>query len=149
MISRLQSNLPSVSIGAQKSPHCLTRNVTGEVSADDWRSDAELRRWRSWQELSAWARARGFVSGGGALPVGRAAGEGAHPRRVVPDDGLASQARGVAATRLPGDSQDHETCVSASGVRRDHQDALAALWEASDRVCGKRLVATIPPFCQR
>jgi len=51
---------------------------------------------------------RGFVSGGGALPVGRAAGERAHPRRVVPDDGLASQAcgAGVAATRPPGDSQD-------------------------------------------
>jgi hypothetical protein len=32
--------------------------------------------------------ARGFVSGGGALPVGRAGSEGAHSRRVVPDDGL-------------------------------------------------------------
>jgi hypothetical protein len=52
--------------------------------------------------------ARGFVSGGGALPVGRAGSEGAHPRRVVPDDGLASQAcgEGVAAARRRGDSQD-------------------------------------------
>ena len=34
--------------------------------------------------------------------------KGAHHRRVVPDDGLASQAcgAGVAATRPPGDSQD-------------------------------------------
>jgi Transposase/zinc-finger of transposase IS204/IS1001/IS1096/IS1165/IstB-like ATP binding protein len=45
--------------------------------------------------------ARGFVGGGGALPVGRAGGEGAHPRCAVPDDGLASQARGsgIAAAR--------------------------------------------------
>jgi len=34
--------------------------------------------------------ARGFVGGGGALLVGGAGGEGAHPRRAVPDDGLAS-----------------------------------------------------------
>jgi DNA replication protein DnaC len=48
---------------------------------------------------------RDFVSGGGTLPVGRAAGEGTHPRRVVPDDGLASQACGAggAATRPPRD----------------------------------------------
>jgi DNA replication protein DnaC len=39
--------------------------------------------------------ARGFVGGGGALSVGGADGEGAHPRRAVPDDGLASQARGT------------------------------------------------------
>src|SRR6478736_8482923 len=46
---------------------------------------------------------RDFVSGGGTLPVGRAAGEGTHPRRVVPDDGLVSQACGAggAATRPP------------------------------------------------
>jgi DNA replication protein DnaC len=45
--------------------------------------------------------ARGFVGGGGALPVGRTGGEGAHPRCAVPDDGLASQARGsgIAAAR--------------------------------------------------
>jgi DNA replication protein DnaC len=45
--------------------------------------------------------ARGFVGGGGALLVGRADGEGAHSRRAVPDDGLASQARGsgIAAAR--------------------------------------------------
>jgi hypothetical protein len=41
--------------------------------------------------------ARGFVGGGGALPVGRAGGEGADPRRAMPDDGLASQARGSGA----------------------------------------------------
>src|SRR5262245_3502525 len=45
--------------------------------------------------------ARGGVGGGGALPVGQAGGEGAHSRRAVRDDGLASQACGahIAATR--------------------------------------------------
>ena len=40
--------------------HCLTRNVTGEVSVDDWGSAAESARWRSWRELSAWARGARF-----------------------------------------------------------------------------------------
>src|ERR1700757_3508791 len=45
--------------------------------------------------------ARGFVGGGGALPIGAAVGEGAHSRRAVPDDRLAPQARGsgLAAAR--------------------------------------------------
>src|SRR5579862_7824036 len=44
--------------------------------------------------------ARGFIGGGGALPIGRAGREGAHPRRALPNNGLASQARGsgIAAT---------------------------------------------------
>jgi putative transposase len=33
--------------------HCLTRNVTGEVFADDWGSGTESCRWRAWRELSA------------------------------------------------------------------------------------------------
>ena len=28
------------------------------------------------------------------------------------------------------------------------KDALTALWEASDRVCGKRLAVMIPPYCR-
>jgi DNA replication protein DnaC len=42
--------------------------------------------------------ARGGVGGDGALLVGQAGGEGAHPRRAVRDDGLASQARGARAS---------------------------------------------------
>jgi hypothetical protein len=61
--------------------------------------------------------ARGFVSGGGALPVGRAGGEGAHPRCVLPDDGLASQACGAGvAARRREDSDARATHVSASGA---------------------------------
>jgi DNA replication protein DnaC len=45
--------------------------------------------------------ARSFSGGGGALLLGGAGGERAHPRRAVPDDRLASQARGsgLAAAR--------------------------------------------------
>jgi DNA replication protein DnaC len=39
--------------------------------------------------------ARSVVGGDGALPVGQTGGEGAHPRRAVRDDGLASQACGA------------------------------------------------------
>ena len=36
--------------------HCLTRNVTEEVPADDWGGVTELGRCRRWREGSAWAR---------------------------------------------------------------------------------------------
>src|SRR3954469_21033834 len=39
--------------------------------------------------------ARSGVGGDGALPIGQAGGEGAHPRRAMRDDGLASQACGA------------------------------------------------------
>src|ERR1700675_1351942 len=41
--------------------------------------------------------ARSGVGGGGALPVDQADGKGAHPRRAVREDGLASQACGARA----------------------------------------------------
>ena len=47
-------------LDADRGAYCLTRNVTGEVSADDWGSAAESARWRSWQEPSAWARVARF-----------------------------------------------------------------------------------------
>src|SRR3984893_19238399 len=41
-------------------PHCLTRNVTEQVSANDWGGVTESARCRRWREGSAWARgARG------------------------------------------------------------------------------------------
>jgi DNA replication protein DnaC len=43
-----------------KGAHCLTRNVTGEVSADDWGGATESARWCSWRERSAWARGARF-----------------------------------------------------------------------------------------
>src|SRR6267378_5529371 len=45
--------------------------------------------------------ARGGVGGDGALLVGQAGGEGAHPRRAVRDDGLASQACGARTSATP------------------------------------------------
>jgi hypothetical protein len=90
--------------------------------------------------------ARSGVGGDGTLPVGQTGGEGADARRAVRDDGLASQ-HAVRALRQ------HET-VGPGGVeaprerRRKYgatiKDALTALWEASDRVCGKRLKVMIP-----
>lgn len=50
---------------------------------------------------------------------GAAAGEGAHPRRVVLDD-LASQA-GVLATRPPGGSQDPRPASAQALLPRDDQ----------------------------
>ena len=86
--------------------------------------------------------ARGAVGGGGALPVGRAGREGADTRRAVRDDGLASQACGAGAS-----AKGRRPVEAARRRRRKYdaiRDALTALWEASDRVCGKRLVVMIP-----
>jgi Integrase core domain len=90
--------------------------------------------------------ARGGVGGDGALPVGQAGGEGAHSRRAVRDDGLASQACG-ARTSATRDCRAGEVAASRERRRRygaTTKDALTALWEASDRVCGKRLKVMIP-----
>jgi hypothetical protein len=72
--------------------------------------------------------------------------EGAHPRRAVRDDGW-HRKQVVRALRR------HETVTpSEVGTPRERRrrygatikDALTALWEASDRVCGKRLKVMIP-----
>jgi hypothetical protein len=87
--------------------------------------------------------ARGGVAGDGALPVGQTGGEGADARRAVRDDGLASQACALRQETVgPGG-------VEAPRERRRRygatiKDAPTALWEASDRVCGKRLKVMIP-----
>jgi hypothetical protein len=78
-------------------------------------------------------------------------GQGAHPRRAVRDDGLASQARGArtSATRdcVRRGRQSTARAQAQNGVTI--KDALMALWEASDRVCGKRLKVMIRRCCRR
>jgi hypothetical protein len=46
------NRLPNLTHGA----HCLTRNVTEQVSANDWGGVTESARCRRWREGSAWAR---------------------------------------------------------------------------------------------
>src|SRR6266849_4113001 len=84
--------------------------------------------------------ARGGVGGEGTLPVGQEIGKGAHPRRAVRDDGLAPQACGArtSATCCRG-GRDRGAARARAYIRATIKDALTALWEASDRVCGKRL----------
>ena len=41
---------------ATNAAHCLIRNVTGQVPADDWGGDTESGRCRRWRDGSAWAR---------------------------------------------------------------------------------------------
>src|SRR6202140_365845 len=90
--------------------------------------------------------ARGGVGGDGALPVGQTGGEGADPRRAVRETGW-HRKHAVRALRQ------HET-IAPDGVKAPRErrrrygatikDAMTALWEASDRVCGKRLKVMIP-----
>jgi hypothetical protein len=41
-------------------PHCLTRDVTGQIPADEWAGVTESGRWRRWRDRSAWARGARF-----------------------------------------------------------------------------------------
>jgi hypothetical protein len=64
----------------------------------------------------------------------------------VPDNGLARKHAMRALRRWVGDKA-VEPAIPRERKRRygaTIKDALTALWEASDRVCGKRLVAMIP-----
>src|SRR5258708_33006396 len=63
--------------------------------------------------------ARGGVGGGGALLVGQADGQGAHPRRVVRDDGLAPQACGTRAPAARDAEWDPCATRAQTHVRRD------------------------------
>ena len=76
--------------------------------------------------------------------VGGAGGEGADSRRAVRGDGLASQARGAGAGQSAGGRDLRRRRQRTSTYDATIKDALTALWEASDRVCGKRLKVMIP-----
>jgi hypothetical protein len=72
--------------------------------------------------------------------------KGAHPRRTVRDDGLASQACDARSPEMPDGIQAPRERRRRYGATI--KDALTALWEASDRVCGKRLNVMIPTLLQ-
>lgn len=87
--------------------------------------------------------AGGCGGGGGTLPVWHAGAEGAHSGRTVRADGLASQACSSGAAwrrRQAADKPRQRACRYGATIK----DAVIAIWEASDRVRGKRLVAMIP-----
>ena len=89
--------------------------------------------------------ARDHGGGGRPLSIGRAGGEGAHSRRALRGDGLASQACGAGAWRAKvGISPEAPASSAGRTYGATIKDALAALWEASDRICGKRLKVMIP-----
>jgi len=74
--------------------HCLTRNVTEQVPADDWGGGTESGRCRRWREGSAWAHGarcyRRWRSG-----IGRPSGR----RRGASSTSYARQQVGIASTR--------------------------------------------------
>jgi len=88
---------------------------------------------RSWREQSTWARGATLCRRWRSA-IRRQGGSRRATAFPVPDDWLASQAGG------PG------RYGSASSQLRHLRkaDALTAMWEASDRVCGSRLMAMIP-----
>src|ERR1700739_4612642 len=82
---------PNTPFGCRCGAHCLTRNVTGELPPMIGIAPPNRLGGADGGNDQHGRAARGFVGGGGALPVGRTGGEGARPRRAVPDDRLASQ----------------------------------------------------------
>src|SRR5208337_5625366 len=49
-----------VNFGRRSGAHCLTRNVTGQIPADEWAGVTESDRWCRWRDGSAWARGARF-----------------------------------------------------------------------------------------
>ena len=87
-----------------------------------------------------------------AIPRGRPAREGSDPRRAVRDDGLASQAcvtRSIHSGSTALAEEERSASARAPSATDAIKDALIALWEASDRVCGKRLAADGPDPSRR
>ncbi|MCS3926264.1 hypothetical protein M2175_001295 [Bradyrhizobium elkanii] len=81
-VSRAMENCP---------PHCLAKNVTGQLSYHAWGGAAESVRWRLWQGRSACAQSTRLHQRWRSV-IGWAAREGTDPRRLR-RQGMASQAR--------------------------------------------------------
>jgi hypothetical protein len=84
-------------------PHCLTENVTGQVTARTWTGAPNRIGVADGGTDQHECAARGGIGGGGTLPVGGAGGEGPDTRRAVQSVRLASQARGAGAGRQIND----------------------------------------------
>jgi len=96
------------------------------TSCNDWGNVTESGRCQSMAEDQHGRAARGGVGGGGALRVGQAGGEGAHPRRAVRDDGWH---RSMRCAHF-GNAR-RQGVHGESGRRRygaTIKDALIALW---------------------
>src|SRR5215204_450243 len=76
-------------------PHCLIDNVTEDPAPMTGVASPNRASGADGETDQHGCAARGGVGGGGALPGGGTAREGAHPGRADGDDGLASQARGT------------------------------------------------------
>ena len=88
---------------ANLTPHCLTKNVTGRMTARTGAGTPNRIGVTDGGTDQHGRAARDHSGGGGALPSGVASGEGADPRRAVRGDGVASQARGAGAGRPASD----------------------------------------------
>jgi hypothetical protein len=82
-----------------------------------------------------------------AVPGERAGGEVPHRRRVCGGDRLSSQARDARASSGPSSKRSAPRPLRRI-YRAAEREALIVLWEASDRVCGKRLKAIIPTLIE-
>ncbi len=96
-------------------------------------------------QISMGARREVVLAVMGTLSVGGTGGERSDTRRTVQSDRLASEARGALALGV------RSTTIVLNRPRRQKptygsiiKDAVVALWEASDRVCRKRLQVMIP-----
>ena len=132
--------------------HCLTKNVTGELTARTGAATPNRIGVADGGTDQHGRAARGHGGGGGTLPVGGAGGEGADSRRAVQGDWLASQARGARAGRPAGD---RTVTGHDSASRPTARSSRMRWWRCGRRPTGsaasgsKVMIPTLLPALER
>ena len=127
--------------------HCLTKNVTGGMpvmTGGRHRIGSVSPNGETDQHGRS---ARDYSGGFGTLSISGLDGEGTDPRRVVRNHRLHRQhaMRRLAVGKAPPSYGSPDAPLRrAPTYGATIKDALVALWEASDRICGKRPKVMIP-----
>jgi hypothetical protein len=113
---------------------CLTRGATHQQS--------RLVGGGRHDEATGYGDTQGNQAGDrGALSGGGQVGAPPDPGRVHPGDGLSPQAR---PARTQSAICTPATTTASADLDEAVRQALTLLWEAADRICGKRLKALLP-----
>jgi hypothetical protein len=114
--------------------HCLTRNVTEQVPANDWGNDTESGRCRRWREGSAWARGARWCRrwrSASCRPSGGRRGASSSNRSVQHPTGMPPQSAAPATLPSGAGSPRTKATVVDRGQGREMQTGTRTGWSAA------------------